>query len=194
MTSIDTDILVIGSGIAGLSFALRVAEHADVALVTKKARHDSNTNYAQGGIAAVVDSDDSFEHHIHDTLDAGAGLCHLDRVETLVQSGPRAVADLIEWGVRFSEHGGGLALGREGGHSHSRIVHSQDKTGSAIEDALDRAVADHPRIRLFEHLMVLSLRVECWEGRRRCVGAWVLDVEACEAIQVRARYHARRRR
>ncbi|UCC72720.1 MAG: L-aspartate oxidase [Gemmatimonadota bacterium] len=187
MNGIDTGILVIGSGIAGLTFALRVAEHADVVLVTKKASLDSNTNYAQGGIAAVVDSADSFADHVHDTLQAGAGLCHLDRVDTLVQSGPQAVADLVDWGVRFSESGGRLALGREGGHSHARIVHSQDKTGSAIEDALDRAVTNHERIQLLEDHMVLSLQVECLDGLRRCVGAWVLDVKSNALLPVRAR-------
>jgi L-aspartate oxidase len=187
MTYIDTDILVIGSGIAGLTFALRVAEHADVVLVTKKARLDSNTNYAQGGIAAVLDRTDSFERHTEDTLRAGAGLCHADRVETLVRSGPQAVADLVDWGVRFSASAGRLALGIEGGHSRPRIVHSQDKTGAAIETALLKAVAEHPRIRLLEHHMALSLQAECLGGRRRCAGAWVLDVESSQAIEVRAR-------
>jgi L-aspartate oxidase len=187
MSAIDTDILVIGSGIAGLTFALRVAEHADVVLVTKKASLESNTNYAQGGIAAVVDTGDSFADHVHDTLQAGAGLCHFDRVDTLVRSGPQAVADLVDWGVRFSQSEGHLALGIEGGHSHARIVHSKDKTGAAIEDALDRAVAGHPRIRLLEDHMVLSLQAECHVGRRRCVGAWVLDVDSNQTVPVRAR-------
>jgi len=187
MSQIDTDVLVIGSGIAGLTFALRVAEHADVVLVTKKASLESNTNYAQGGIAAVVDGADSYQRHIEDTLHAGAGLCHRDRVETLVRSGPQAVADLIEWGVQFSRTGGHLALGIEGGHSRKRIVHSRDHTGAAIEGALDQAVARHPRIRLLEDHMVLSLRVGCAGGRRRCVGAWVLDIDGCRALEVRAR-------
>jgi len=187
VANLDTDVLVIGSGIAGLTFALRVAEFHDVVLVTKKARLDSNTNYAQGGIAAVVDRNDSFDRHVEDTLHAGAGLCHRHRVEALVKYGPQAVADLIEWGVRFSEKGGSLALGIEGGHSHARIVHSRDHTGSAIESALDEAVEVHPRIRTLEDHMVLSLRSECSEGRSRCVGAWVLDVEAGAAVEVSAR-------
>ncbi len=187
MPNLDTDVLVIGTGIAGLTFALRVAEHFDVILVTKKARLVSNTNYAQGGIAAVVDREDSFARHVEDTLHAGAGLCHKHRVEKLVQAGPRAVGDLIDWGVRFSEEGGSLALGIEGGHSRARIVHSRDHTGSAIEGALDRAVEEHGRIRVLEDHMVLSIRSEISEGRQRCVGAWVLDVDAAEAVKVDAR-------
>jgi L-aspartate oxidase len=187
MKTIETDVLVIGSGIAGLTFALRIAQHFDVVLVTKKARLETNTNYAQGGIAAVIDSGDSFRQHVEDTLHAGAGLCHIDRVETLVRSGPRAVADLVDWGVRFSQSRDSLALGIEGGHSHARIVHSRDHTGSAIESALDQAVEAHPRIRVLEDHMVLSLEAECLDGRRRCAGACVLDVEAGEAVAVRSR-------
>ncbi len=185
--TLETDILVIGSGIGGLSFALRVAAHAEVVLVTKKARLDSNTNYAQGGIAAVSDRGDSFQEHVADTLRAGAGLCHRERVELLVRSGPGAVADLIDWGVRFSKDGVALALAREGGHSHARVVHSRDHTGSTIESALDQAVAAHAKIRVLEHHMALSLASECLAGERRCVGAWVLDVESGEALEVRAR-------
>jgi L-aspartate oxidase len=187
MKTIDTDILVIGTGIGGLSFALRVAESYDVVLVTKKESFESNTNYAQGGIAAVTDQEDSFDDHLVDTLRAGAGLCHADRVAILVESGPQAVADLMDWGVEFTHRGGGLALGREGGHSHNRIVHSRDHTGWAIEHALDAAVAEHPRIRMLEDHMALSLSVECGSGRRGCVGAWVLDVESAELVEVRAR-------
>lgn len=187
MTVVDTDILVVGSGIAGLTFALRVAEDADVVLVTKKARPESNTNYAQGGIAAVVDRRDSFSHHVRDTLIAGAGLCHRDRVEILVRSGPQAVADLLDWGVEFSRSSGVLDLGIEGGHSRRRIVHSRDRTGPAIEEALLEAVAGHSRIRLLEHHAVLGLRVEGRAGRRGCGGAWVLDTEGVERLEVRSR-------
>jgi L-aspartate oxidase len=188
VTTIETDVLVIGSGIAGLTFALRVADRADVVLVTKKASLDSNTNYAQGGIAAVLDRADSFANHMADTLRAGAGLCHPDRVEVLVRSGPQAIADLVAWGVEFSRQGGGLALGIEGGHSRARIAHSRDQTGAAIETSLDRAVAGHPRIRLLEDHMVLALDQRCVAGKRRCGGAWVLDIEAGRLVDVRARF------
>src|ERR1043165_100428 len=121
------DFLVLGSGIAGLSFALKVAPFGKVAIVTKKNRAESNTNYAQGGIAAVVSKDDSFELHVRDTLEAGAGLCHEEVVRTIVQEGPERIAELIELGMHFSErddpqHPGTreLDLGKEGGHKIGR--------------------------------------------------------------------------
>jgi len=185
--ALRTDVLVAGSGIAGLTFALRVADEADVVLVTKKARPDSNTNYAQGGIAAVLGQGDSFRDHLRDTLIAGAGLCHRDRVELLVGSGPQAVADLLDWGVEFARESGALDLGIEGGHSHARIVHARDKTGPEIESALLQAVASHERIRLLEHHSVLALRTGIVGGRRRCSGAWVLDVEEGELLEITSR-------
>src|SRR3954470_21318579 len=122
------DFLVLGSGIAGLSFALKVAEKGRVAIVTKKNRAESNTNYAQGGIAAVTSKEDSFELHIRDTLEAGAGLCHEDVVRTIVEEGPERIAELVQLGMHFSErmdptHPGEKEwdLGKEGGHSKRRI-------------------------------------------------------------------------
>src|SRR5213596_2432997 len=125
----DADVLVIGSGVAGLTYALKVADAARVTLITKKEHTESSTNYAQGGIAAVMAADDAPELHIQDTLTAGAGLCHLDAVEQLVREGPDRVRELIEWGARFTmepdESGSPhLQLGREGGHSRRRIVHA----------------------------------------------------------------------
>src|SRR5919106_2467197 len=123
------DFLVLGSGIAGLSFALKVARHGRVAIITKKNRAESNTNYAQGGIAAVTSKEDSFELHVRDTLEAGAGLCKEDVVRTIVQEGPARIAELIELDMRFSEreaaaggNGRELDLGKEGGHSRRRIL------------------------------------------------------------------------
>ena len=177
MKSTDAEILVIGSGIAGLSFALKAAEHGSVHVITKKERVVSSTNYAQGGIAAVFAPDDALELHVRDTVVAGAGLCHLHAVETLVRDGPARVRDLIEWGVRFSRAGGELSLGREGGHSRRRILHAGDLTGREIERALLDAVAAHPRIRLFEDLQAVDLTIgtDTASGLPRCSGTIVLE-------------------
>jgi L-aspartate oxidase len=173
----SSDILVIGSGIAGLTFALKAAEHGSVCVVTKKERAVSNTNYAQGGIAAVMADDDSTELHVRDTLVAGAGLCHLAAVQALVREGPARVRDLIEWGVRFSRSAQGLSLGREGGHSRRRILHAGDLTGREIEGALLHAIAEHPRINLVEDLQAVDLQtgVDERSGERRCTGALLLE-------------------
>ncbi len=121
----SADVLVIGSGIAGLTFALKLAQRARILLATKKERADSSTNYARGGIASVLGPDDRFDLHIQDTLVAGAGLCHPQAVEALVREGPARVHELIEWGARFDRGGEGrLSLGREGGHSRRRIAHA----------------------------------------------------------------------
>src|SRR2546429_5201463 len=129
------DFLVLGSGIAGLTFALKVAPHGRVAIITKKNSAESNTNYAQGGIAAVTSKEDSFELHVRDTLQAVAGLCKEEVVRTIVQEGPERIAELIEMGMKFSERGIArpsdaqeLDLGRERGHSRRRILHSHDVT------------------------------------------------------------------
>src|SRR5574339_633436 len=151
------DYLVLGSGIAGLTFALKVAAHGRVAIVTKKDRAESNTNYAQGGIAAVTSSEDSFELHVRDTLTAGAGLCQETVLRAIVEEGPARIAELIALGMKFSEaetpdgHGGRqLDLGKEGGHSRRRILHAKDVTGREIERALLDAVSRQPNIQIFE--------------------------------------------
>ncbi|MEM6337080.1 MAG: L-aspartate oxidase [Bacteroidota bacterium] len=177
------DFLVLGSGVAGLSFALRVAEHGRVAIVTKKESVESNTNYAQGGVAAVMDLEDSFEAHIEDTLIAGAGLCDRKVVEIVVTEGPQRVRELMEMGAEFTRKGDGLSLGREGGHSHNRIVHAADMTGREIERALLEKVQAHPNIEIFEYHFALELITEHHMGevvtRRRpdvhCYGAYVLN-------------------
>lgn len=179
----QTDFLVIGSGIAGLSFALKVAELGTVAIVTKKAKAESTTNYAQGGIASVIAPEDSFEDHIRDTLVAGAGLCHKDAVEVLVKEGPARIDELISIGVAFTMRNGKLDLGREGGHSQNRIVHARDLTGKEIERALLANVMEHPNIRMFENHIAVDLITEHQVGfresgdGRHCWGAYVLDVE-----------------
>src|SRR5882762_6812 len=151
------DFLIVGSGIAGLTFALKVAPHGRVAIITKKNRAESNTNYAQGGITAVTSKEDSFELHVRDTLEAGAGLCREEVVRTIVQEGPARIAELIELGMKFSErsvprsHGAReLDLGKEGGHSKRRILHAKDVTGREIERALLAAIAAQPNIQIFE--------------------------------------------
>ncbi|HEV2736866.1 MAG TPA: L-aspartate oxidase [Longimicrobiaceae bacterium] len=186
MTS--TEVLVIGSGIAGLSFALKAARFADVVVVTKKARPESSTNYAQGGIAAVFSPDDSYALHVEDTFVAGAGLCHPDAVETLVREGPERVRELIAFGVEFTREGEDLSLGREGGHSRRRIVRSDDLTGREIERGLLAAVAASPRIHVLEdHAAVDLLVEEAADGRPRCCGALVLDPESGEITPFLAR-------
>lgn len=182
-TSQKSDFLVIGSGIAGLSFALKAAELGTVAIITKKERAESNTNYAQGGIAAVTSAEDSFASHIDDTLNAGVGLCHRDAVEVLVQEGPQRLKELIERGVAFTQKEGSLDLGREGGHSQNRIVHARDRSGWEIERALLAAIARHPRISVCEDHLAIDLITEHHLGRPftvsepiHCWGAYALDV------------------
>ena len=161
-----SDFLVIGTGIAGLSFAIRAAQVGSVHIVTKKKDFDSNTNYAQGGIASVVDPADSLDKHIDDTLKAGAGLCDPRAVELLVQSGPSQINELIEWGTHFSykddlsDAGHLLELGREGGHSHNRIVHAKDLTGREIERALLEKIKALPNVQIFEDHTAVDLLTE----------------------------------
>jgi L-aspartate oxidase len=181
------DVLVIGSGIAGLTFALKLADHAHITLVTKKRRADSNTNYAQGGIAAVMSPADSFDLHIQDTLRAGAGLCHEDAVKELVREGPNRVRELMAWGADFTVSGGSLSLGREGGHSRRRIVHAQDLTGREIERSLLQAVAEHPSIETCEDHLGLDLLVGERNGRPACAGAVIYDHRREELTTIHAR-------
>ncbi len=175
---VSTDILVIGSGIAGLTFALKTSEFAKVILITKKDRAESNTNYAQGGIASVISSNDSFESHIKDTLECGAGLCHKDSVKQIVKNGPQLIQDLIDFGVKFSKEKGNLDLGREGGHSINRIIHSKDHTGREIERALLHKVSRNKNITLLEHHTAVEFITEHHFNKKtnkNCYGAYVYD-------------------
>ncbi|MCC6446039.1 MAG: L-aspartate oxidase [Armatimonadetes bacterium] len=181
----QTDFLVIGSGIAGLTCALKLASRGRVALVTKKNDAESNTNYAQGGIASVLGPDDTFDLHVQDTLKAGAGLCHRDVVERVVREGPESIRELITIGTRFTTEeqpgrGSHLALGREGGHSRRRIAHAADLTGREVEHALLHAVREHPAIQTFEHHIALDLILT--GNPPACCGAWALNTESGEAL------------
>jgi len=193
---IKTDFLIIGSGIAGLSFALKVADFGTVALTTKKDAVDSNTNLAQGGIASVFGEPDSFDQHIQDTLAAGDGLCHRDVVAMVVKDGPVRVRELARLGARFNLVPAlktasdvppvepAFDLGQEGGHSQKRIVHAQDMTGREVEGVLLARVKNHPQIRLFENHIAIDLITHSTHLKRGlittthedfCCGAYVLD-------------------
>jgi L-aspartate oxidase len=183
-------VLVIGSGVAGLTFALRAAEAASIRLVTKKEHTESNTNYAQGGISAVMAADDSPELHIADTETAGAGLCQRAAVDQMVREGPDCVRRLIEWGANFSRDSGSssLSLGREGGHSRHRIVHAHDLTGREVERTLVAAVQRHPHIEVLEHHAAVDLIcAACRRGGPPTVrGALVLDTNRDELQAISA--------
>ncbi|MFH1687718.1 MAG: L-aspartate oxidase [bacterium] len=173
------DFLVVGSGVAGLFYALQVTERlpkARVAIITKKGETDSSTNRAQGGIAAVVAKTDSFEAHIEDTLQCGAGLCHRDVVQTIISGAPAVIEELMAYGVAFSGREDELHLGREGGHSANRVVHATDMTGREIERALLKAVRDRKdRIDIYRDHMVLELLTGSVGGHRLCAGAFVFS-------------------
>jgi L-aspartate oxidase len=181
---VTTDVLVIGSGIAGLSFALKVADECDVTIITKKHDSESSTNYAQGGIAGAVGPGDSVENHVEDTLRTGDGLSRESMVRTIIEEGPKTIRQLEAWGCNFT-HGanGSLSLGREGGHSVSRIVHAADLTGREIERALLEAARAHPNITVYENHITVDLLTEHnltiahQPERITCFGAYVLDIE-----------------
>ncbi|GAB4129527.1 MAG: L-aspartate oxidase [Rhodothalassiaceae bacterium] len=189
----DFDVLVIGSGAAGLTLALTLAPHARVAVVSKGRLSDGSTNWAQGGIAAVLSVGDTLECHIADTLAAGDGLCREDAVRFVVERGPGAIEKLIGLGVEFTrgdpaEDGHGYHLTREGGHSVRRVIHVDDATGSAVQRALEARVRSEPNITIFEHHMAVDLVTDrhlvVATGEERCHGAYLLNrlddrVELC---------------
>jgi len=193
------DFLVIGSGIAGLSFALKVAEYGQVAIVTKKGAMETSTNYAQGGIASVFGQYDSFDLHIQDTLKAGDGLCKNDVVEMVVKSGPERIRELINWGIAFTQDSSGnleLDLGLEGGHSQKRIVHAGDFTGHAIEQVLVDRAREHANIDIFENYIAVDLITYSMRMKRGivtaahedvCCGAYMLDNETNEVHTLQAK-------
>jgi len=186
MSQKNFDFLIIGSGMAGLTFALKAAQLGTVAIITKKQRAESNTNYAQGGIAAVMADDDSLDLHVQDTLKAGAGLCKEEVVRTIVGEGPALVRGLIELGVRFTAGetpDQQFDLGREGGHSKRRILHAGDITGREIERALLHAVATQPNITVFEDVLAVDLITSKKlkrDGPNRCLGCYALNTTTKE--------------
>lgn len=185
---IKTDFLVIGSGIAGLSFALKAARYGEVIIVTKKAMMDTSTNLAQGGIAAVLGPNDSFDLHIKDTLRSGDGLSHPDVVKLVIEQAPERIKDLVNIGVEFTtrlENQIHFDLGKEGGHSRRRIVHACDLTGQEIEAALIAKTRENPRITVYENHIAIDLitkgkllKGKDKENQETCFGAYVLDTQA----------------
>lgn len=193
---IKTDFLVIGSGIAGLCFAIKAADLGTVAIITKKEEMESSTNYAQGGIAAVTDKKDSFESHIEDTFESGAGLCREEVVRFVVTEGPDRIQELIGWGVEFTraENEGGTVydLGREGGHSRRRVLHAKDRTGQEIERALIEKAASKKTIRVYENFIGIDLIMSPVADRKetveRCLGAYAYDIIHGQVHTFRSRF------
>ncbi len=193
----EYDFLVLGSGIAGLSFAIKAADLGSVAVVTKKSKVESNTNYAQGGIAAVTDNNDTFEFHIQDTLKSGAGLCKEDVVRFVVTEGPERIRELVEWGVNFTKTEnsgpGAYDLGREGGHSRRRVLHAEDLTGREIERALIEKAASKKSITIYENFfaidLICRLKLPGEKGAKdRCLGAYVFDADKNVVHTFRAKF------
>jgi L-aspartate oxidase len=182
-----TDLLVIGGGIAGLSLAIKVARQrpdVNITLLTKTVENESNTRYAQGGVAAVWDFDkDNFQKHIEDTLDAGDGLCDKNVVEIVVKEGPQRVREIIDWGTRFDKHEGEYDLGREGGHTENRILHYKDLTGWEIQRALVAESKRHTNIHIYEHYFAVDIITQHHLGHNitrvtpeiECYGCYALD-------------------
>ena len=192
-----SDFLVIGSGSAGLSFALKAAKVGTVTIVTKGELAECNTNYAQGGICSVTYQPDTFEKHIEDTMVCGAGKCNREAVEIVVREAPEAIRSLIEWGTRFDKNEAGeFDLHREGGHSEHRILHHADLTGAEIERALIESVKAHPNITVLEHHFAIDLLTQHHLGEivtrhtrgLACFGAYVLDTDTDEIKTILAKF------
>ena len=192
----EHDVLIIGSGAAGLSLALKLADFASVAVLSKDILAEGATLYAQGGVSAVLDEKDSIESHVEDTLKAGAGLCDPDVVRHVVEHGQESIEWLVDLGVDFTrsenaeQSGSRYHLHEEGGHSHRLIIHAADATGKAIEMTLETRVRAHENIDLFEHHLAVDLITERKLGRPgdRCLGAYVLDLKQNHVMVFAARH------
>jgi len=189
---IRTDFLVIGSGIAGLSFALKAAAKGKVAIVTKTVVEETNTRYAQGGIAAVMYDPDSFEKHVKDTIIAGDGFCDEEVVRMVVREAPERIAELVDAGVEFDRRPDGLFdLGKEGAHSEHRILHHKDNTGEMIQQTLVQNARNHPNITIYEHHFAIEILTQHHLGEQnitrarkdiQCYGAYVADLKGKKVI------------
>ena len=189
----EYDFVVIGSGVAGLSFALKAAKHGSVAVITKRKGADTNTAWAQGGIACVTSDEDSFQLHLRDTLEAGAGLCDEAVVRTIVTEGPERIRELADLGVQFDEREASghreLDLGKEGGHSKRRVLHVRDATGKEIEETLLRQLARQSNTELLENHMAVDLITAAKLGfaiEDRCLGVYVLNEKSGEVETIRS--------
>lgn len=178
MATKSLEVLIIGTGIAGLSAAIHLSRFANVKILAKSSLNEGNTRYAQGGIASVWDTEDTFENHIQDTLEAGVGLCHPEIVKICVEEGPDRIRELLQWGVQFDKD-----LHQEGGHHQRRILHAQDQTGLRIEDALLQEATQSPNLQFFENHVAVDLIMEGKVKNQsanksslgKCLGAYVLS-------------------
>ncbi len=180
----EYDFLVIGSGIAGLFFTLKVSNLGKVALITKKAENEANTNYAQGGIASVFANDDNYELHIQDTINAGQGLCNEEAVKIMVKKGPRLVEELAKLGTHFDEENGHFLLGMEGGHSKPRIVHAKDYTGKEIENTLIKRVGECKNVDVYINSYAIDLIVK----DNTCYGGYIVDIDNKDFFIIKSSY------
>ena len=187
---IEYDFVVVGTGVSGLSFALEASKYGSVAVITKRASENSNTTWAQGGICCVADDEDSFESHIADTVDAGAGLCDHDIVKTIVESAPSAIEKMVNIGVQFDRNSSGrYELGKEGGHSQRRILHSKDTTGKEISEKLIYSAKQSENIEIFEHhfaIDIITTEKLGVSGTNEVAGIYVLNESTGEILTFRS--------
>ncbi|MEA3446528.1 MAG: FAD-dependent oxidoreductase, partial [Bacteroidota bacterium] len=190
------DFLIVGSGIAGLSFALKVAAHGTVCIISKTSLDETNTRYAQGGIAAVTYSPDSYEKHVADTLETGSGLCNEEIVRLVVTQGPNQINELVNWGTSFDKKPNGMFdLAKEGGHSEHRVLHHKDNTGYEIQMALGKKVREHKNITILEKYFGIDLitphqlgeTIQRGQDTISCFGIYALNIKSNEIKTILAK-------